>query len=163
MVTVSNPRIPFGAAARTLALWVRPVGPGFDRLTNNKIFVQYGTGNCNGKMFGIGRPGGSVMGWGGCADVNSTLSLPDEQWSFVAATYDGSTFSVWVGESVRRASASLATATTSAGGGRGTLVLGAEWRTVQEGVSHFFNGDMDDLMIFDRALSDGEIVALARR
>ena len=40
-------------------------------------------------MFGIGRSSGKLFFWGGCKDWVTNLSVPKNEWSFIAIKYDG--------------------------------------------------------------------------
>lgn len=85
--------------------------------------------------------------------TGSTIPIPDTNWHHVAYTYDGST---WKGYADATPSFSLAKTFTLANGG-GSLVLG----DFSGAGAWDFNGKIDDLRIYKRALSQAEISALA--
>jgi glucose/arabinose dehydrogenase len=95
------------------------------------------------------RPSGHVY-VGGDRDVRGTAALPTNAWTHLAATYDGSTLRLYV-NGVQASSLSLVgSILTSSGALRlgGNTVWG-EW----------FAGRLDDVRIYNRALSAAEVQA----
>jgi hypothetical protein len=76
-------------------------------------------------------------------------------WQHVAMTWDGATEQVWVGGS---SVASMPTTTLYDGG---SITIGADIDSGFPG--YFFAGTIDDLQIYDRALSTTELAELAAR
>ena len=84
--------------------------------------------------------------WTPCADV-----LPQGQWTHVAITFDGSTLIFYLnGEEICRDSFSLGPKTDA------TVVFGASYKLGWNRL----NGALDDIRLYNHALSEGEIQAL---
>ena len=81
--------------------------------------------------------------------VTSTTTLPLHQWTHVAARYDGAQLRIFI-------NGTLDTATTAA---TGTLSATTEPVFIGGGYNHF-HGYLDDISIYNRALSDSEITDL---
>jgi hypothetical protein len=156
-----NPYFPIGEAPRTLAAWIYPVG---DNGING--IVHYGQDDCQGFMFGISRQSGTgnLGFWGGCVDFSSTLAAPLNQWTFAAVTYDGSTtitvyrntdsqsFNTGDPLDTHDSHFFIGAETTSNGNDDGEDNSGG-YR------NHFF-GLIDDVRIYNRALSAAEVASL---
>lgn len=95
------------------------------------------------------------------ADVLVTVSGPalpaDQLWRHLAATYDGVAARLYV-------DGAMVGSTPAAGPVNGPDPGGASWLMVgsKNGYGHFFDGVVDDLLMYDRALGPAEILALAR-
>lgn len=86
--------------------------------------------------------------------VNSETAYPtDGSWLHAAAVYDGSTLRLYI-NGVQESSLAASTPVSS---NTATLILGAN----SEGSSGWFTGELDDARLYNRALSDTEIAALA--
>ncbi len=85
--------------------------------------------------------------------VTSTTTIPLNTWKHVAARYNGSELRVFIGGTIEAAK----TAAT------GSLVATTEalWLGYYDGTSHHLNGYLDDVSIYDSALSDTEITNLS--
>lgn len=144
-VTVPNPSgMPVGSATRTITAWVRPTG-------SNALwgFLNYGSGDCTGKMFGIGYVG-SVTFWGGCADYQTGVTWAQDQWVFLAVTYSDPNAIMYVNGTAY--SAAVGTLATPAG---------TSFQIGMEALSRgYFTGDIDEVRVYNRALSAAEITAL---
>jgi len=82
--------------------------------------------------------------------VTSTTTIPLNQWKHIAARYDGSALRVFI-------SGTIDTATTAA---TGALVATTEPLWIG-GDTTYLNGALDNLSIYNRALSDAEITNLS--
>ncbi len=69
----------------------------------------------------------------------------------MAATYDGSTMAVVVDEQ------RVTLATTSA-----ALLIGGQRKSYASGITYYFTGEIDELRVWNRALTGAELTALAR-
>jgi hypothetical protein len=144
----------------TIAAWIRtdkticdPIDPGIqcrivqkgsgDVVNSHYVLHLRATGAEDSLEFCV--DGGAV-----CVQVSETVF--DNQWHFVAGTYDGATLSLYVDDSVPVTSgyiASIADINDPVSiGGRPDLN------------EDFFDGDIDEVFIFGRALSSQEILAL---
>ncbi|MDE0184812.1 MAG: DUF6531 domain-containing protein [Candidatus Poribacteria bacterium] len=85
--------------------------------------------------------------------VTSATTIPLNTWKHVAARYDGSELRVFIGGTKETAST-----TSTASLAATTEVL---WLGYYDGTSHHLNGYLDDVSIYDTALSDAEITNLS--
>ncbi|MBI3853266.1 MAG: LamG domain-containing protein [Verrucomicrobia bacterium] len=157
-ISASVASIPLGNSPRSIVAWIKPDSDGHP--VNGVI--DYGNGDCTGLMFGIsfskylgGTPNYNNLGfWGGCQDYASSLITPTNQWSFVALTYDGSNIRLYAnGGSETNAIGPLNTQNSHLWIGAETLNDGGTFRD-------FFKGSIDDVRIYNRALSQQEVQQL---
>ena len=85
--------------------------------------------------------------------VTSATTIPQNTWKHVAARYDGSALRVFIGGTIEAA--------TTAATGSLAATTEALWLGYYDGTSHHLNGYLDDVSIYDRALSDAEITSLS--
>jgi VCBS repeat-containing protein len=140
------------SSAMTLEAWVFPtVRSGYHTVLlkeagTNSVYEMY-TNNPE-----VSRPAAFFTTTGGALrQINGTLALPLNTWTHLAVTYDGTTMVMYVnGTAVRSA---LRSGTIQ--GSTGVLHLGgnAVWG------GEFFGGLLDEVRIYNRALSAEEIQA----
>ena len=87
--------------------------------------------------------------------VTGTTPLPLNKWTHVAARYDGSQMRLFI-------NGTLETATTAATPANTPLATTAPVLIGGDSTTHRFHGYLDDVSIYDRALSDSEIADLAK-
>ena len=149
-VVASGTGLPEGDSPRTVTAWVSPDAEGSDPYKGN-AFTSWGSGDCVGKMFGLGNYLNKLSLWVGCADFQSSLALPLGQWSFVAVRWEPPQVTVWVDDSMdQKNSEYIDTAP-------GKLWMGVE--SINDGSTfrHWYKGSLSELRIYNRALSDTEI------
>ena len=139
--------LPVGAAPRTVELWFRaPATPGESGL------FQYGTA-AGGQMFGLitsGNAPGRLYFYGHSADLPANTVIAANTWYHGAVTYDGSTVKIYInGQLENQAPMALNTVIDSNGITIGHRAGGSFW-----------NGQIDEPTLYDRALSDAEIAAI---
>ena len=144
--------LPVGAAARTVALWVNP---GKDLYSSTEsCMVQYGT-PANAEMFGLVTSMNApnhLYFYGHNADLSSSHALVQNTWQHVAVTYDGVTVKLYYnGLLDGQAAMGLNTVLDTNGLTLGLRPGGALW-----------TGLLDELEIYDRALTDAEIAVIAQ-
>jgi hypothetical protein len=136
-------------AAMTLEAWVRPTKISSRRTV---LFKQ----QPRGYVYGLyssdrrNRPSGLARLKGLRVSARGKSSLPARVWTHLALTYDGSTLRLYVnGRPVLRIAATGALAAS-----RGPLRIGGNsvW-------GEWFRGRIDEVRIYDRALSPSEILA----
>ncbi len=152
VVVPNNSRLPVGASARTLSLWIN------DRRNTStwqyRSVVGYGD-IMTATRFGIsmladfGARTDRPLFSGQSADVGGSTDFLDSRWHHVAATYDG-TLRLYVDGALNNSSAVTLNTTTQ------MLYIGR----APVRMSEYFDGDIDDLRIYDRALRANEISAL---
>ncbi|NVN91040.1 MAG: hypothetical protein HXX11_10610 [Desulfuromonadales bacterium] len=155
--------LPTGNMARTVAAWIKSVGPTSG--TKYQTVVGYGTpgvsGLPDGRTFFL-EWGGDVnnrhlylTGWN--TDLAGSTLLDYGQWYHVAATYDGTDVKLYVnGQLDANAPRALNTAINGSG-----LMIGNA--PANDGWHANFNGLIDEVQIFNRALSATEIARIYGR
>lgn len=140
--------LPSGNSPRTISVWIYLIKTG-----DYPYFFGY-SGGSNGTNFGIGINGsGQILGAKLGFDYSSGVELPLGKWNHVCATYDGSTFTMYLnGESCGSTSATLST---------GTETLSIAYNAGQSSSANGFTGFMRSAKIFNRVLSSEEIQILA--
>jgi len=150
-VTGSDASLPSGNAPRTISAWIKPTAlPG---LNLSGVIANYGT-TVTDHAFGIslinisGTQYIRFFGWGD--DFDTAQTLPTTSWTQITGVFDGTTAymyanGVLLGSSNR-----------------------ASWNTVLNhfeigrniGVGDYFNGAIDDVRVYNRALSANEVAQL---
>ncbi len=141
-----------GAAPRTIAGWAKADTTGIPAWTN--VFGFTG-GSVDGQHFDIqavGDTGTTTLGYYGLHRHGWEQDiLPiDLEWHHLAATFDGTTVS-WYGDGRPIGSVEVDNVDTP-----GEVRMGK-----RQDNDNFFPGSVDEVRIYDRALSDGEIAWLA--
>ena len=131
----------------TLEAWVRPskLAPGHATLiakTRASGGFPYGLSLTDGRPYAYGWIAGRLV------KSRAGVRLPKNRWSFVAATYDGSTLRLYIGSQVEAKVAAKGTFRKSSG----PLQIGGD--QVQ---GEFFSGAIDDVRIFSEARSPKQL------
>jgi glucose/arabinose dehydrogenase/chitodextrinase len=139
-------------SALTLSMWInpQPIASGdsvvigkFWNTTMSSPYYQYGLelGGGNRTDFIVGTAGGQLVASGG-------TTLPYNQWSHLAVTFDGSQVRTYVNGTLVNTQALSATITA-----RGNPIrIGADASTAQ-----FYKGMLDDLRIYNRVLTQAQV------
>jgi hypothetical protein len=137
--------------ALSITAWINPSWTG-----NNRILQKSSGGGDN--QYRLLKEWGDNMVFhlpGLSPDRLEFVGLPPlGEWTHLAATYDGSSMKVYYNGAVKGQQASSGTMTTS----NGTLCIGTKHVTAPAGDE--YNGMLDDVRIYNRALSAGEIRVL---
>ncbi len=136
------------ARMTTLAGWARLVD--FGTGTNNYLFITPQTGGSNLLRFAIRTPSVPEQ------VINGAAALPAGVWSHVAVTLSGSTGTLYL-NGVEVGSNSAMTLTPASLGATTQNYLGRS----QFSADPFLNGALDEFQIYARALTPGEVAALA--
>lgn len=152
-LSASDAALPSGSSARTIEAWFKTttvltnstyVGIlGYGTNSNNEaIFFELGDGGTwgNGTDFGISQYGNAIGA--------SNYTVNDGNWHFGVATFDGTTWRIYV-DGLLRASSVLTTNTVNTG----TMTIG------KDTLNNYWNGSIDDVRVYSRALADYEIYA----
>ena len=107
--------------------------------------------------FWLGRNGTSANSWGGgvkegAPDYGRYVTLPDGQWNHICSRREGTTHTIIGNGGLVRASGTVNGEAISTD----PMYIG-----VRSDLQRFFEGKIDDVRVYNRALSDGEISALA--
>src|SRR5205814_769503 len=147
-VTVPDSTTLHLTAGLTLSAWVRPMG---DQPCSAAVVIKEAQGgmnyalasadDCEGPDFCTGKPSTGYS----CA---AGAELPGDAWTFLAGTYDGSTYRLYVNGQL----ANSATGNATPGTSTKPLRIGGDgvW-------GDFFVGIIDEVRIYNRALSSAEI------
>ena len=143
----SMTNIPTGNNARTLSVWMKP-----SNLWNQWTLTAIGYGSPstnNAFMFGLGNNIIAVQGWAN--DFSAPLIYTIGQWLHAVCTYDGLNIKIYVNNNL------IGNGINSTWNTSGTeFYFGAR---PSQG-NGFFPGNMDDIGIWNRALTQQEITAL---
>lgn len=139
--------LPVGGAARSLTFWMKP-----SDAHGQWGIVYWGNNDCTGLMWGFAFQGNSGF-WGGCNDYISNVAIPVGSWSFAALVFTPpNTVRVRVGSTAMNGTIGTVSTTAS------KLWIGAE--TITNDSNNFrghYAGDLDDIRIFNRALTEAEL------
>lgn len=142
------PNLPIGSAARTVSIWYKVTGAG----TNNTLFVYGAAGGEN--AYGVSFD--TANNWYNFAwNTNTPFSNAslDGQWHHLVTTYDSSkTSKVYVDGVLKN--------TVVQNGWNTSLSGNVFWLAGQFGDSSPFNGAVDDLKIYNYAISPAEVTSL---
>ncbi|MFO0750354.1 MAG: carbohydrate binding domain-containing protein [Myxococcota bacterium] len=151
---------PVGVADRTIAFWLAPTTAGPGCGSTGSSVVYYGTGDCPGHIFGAGYCQSSWYFWGGCYDQWPGPSDPayqaitPGQWSFVAVRLASGLVTVRVNDIVQTFDRSSENTLV------GDLLIGAETIDGGQSFRSAYQGKVDEVRVYDRALDDAELQAL---
>jgi hypothetical protein len=150
-VTAGTLGFPTGAANRTMELWVR-----VDRSTpEQQPFVGYGSFGSHGTTYQLGQLGGGSGGffsqWG---EALVTPPLAVGRWTHVAVTSVSQVTTVYV-DGVLQAAGYLPLSTSMGS----SFVIGR--LPLSSGQLSRLQGAIDEVAVYDRALSAADIAALA--
>ena len=146
----------------TVSAWVRYTGVQNDKTFGRwEVLEKAGAYWVNVRTNGRVRVGGF---YGGCANANwkyfdSTRALPINTWKHVAATYDGTSLRVYIDG--RAAGFRRFTGRTCINGE--PLAVGAKDNPAKGLLEAFWDGRLDEVRVYNRALSLTEIGQLAAR
>jgi len=146
----------------TLSAWVRRTGVENDQTLGRwEVLEKAGAYWVNVRTNGRVRVGGF---YGGCANpswqyFDSTRAIPVARWRHVAATYDGTRLRVYIDGSA--AGSKLVSGRTCVSGE--PLAVGAKNNPSKGLLEAFWDGRLDDVRIYDRALTGAEVAQLATR
>jgi hypothetical protein len=150
IVMPTNPRLPVGAAPRTVAVWLRVQPENFAG-----IVVNWGTVMTRQRCsIQLQASTGLTLFSGESSDVTSRARIGDGRWHFVAATYDGTRATLYIDGALEGAE-TMTLATT-----RQELAIARLVPSDPRPLS--FTGQLDDIRIYNRALGADEIVTLHR-
>jgi len=145
----------------TLAAWVRYTGVQTqDTLGRWEVMEKAGAYWLNVRTNGKVRAGGF---YGGCAEsqhwkyLDSSAAVPTNVWTHVAATYNGSRLVIYI-DGMQSGSMSVTGTTCS---NDEPLAVGAKNAPAKRILEAFWDGRLDDVRIYSKAVSAQRIEALA--
>jgi hypothetical protein len=146
----------------TLAAWVRYTGvQDAQTLDRWEVLEKAGAYWMNIRTTGQVRVGGF---YGGCGNpswqyLDSPRPIPANTWTHLAATYNGSQLAIWV-NGVKVVSRAISGTTCA---NNEPLAVGAKNAPAKGLLEAFYDGSMDDVRIYSRALGASAIANLAAR
>ncbi len=153
---------PFGesdiTSAVTVACWIRSSNFGsYDMAVGHGyVWRLFGQPDSVG---GMGKARFECMDRTSGADyVEGTTSLEDGEWHHVAGTYDGSNYKIYV-DGVKDAADAAATGVIKSNTVSDEVTVGSHYREAEgePKAGRYFDGVMDEVYIYKRALSEREI------
>jgi len=145
----------------TVSAWIRTSSPADQHIASFDR-NEYWRLQLAGEAGGPGLLGWSVMTSSGQVDYGSARRVDDGQWHHVAGVFDNGTLTMYIDagpEASVFGGSTFGTGTTRFG----FLGIGSE-ATEFDGrpnATGYFNGDLDDVRIYDRALTQAKIAYLA--
>lgn len=141
--TITVPNLPTGNSARTILFWLKTT----TAFSTSQTFFTYGT-NASAQTFGLyNNASGALVfqGFGAGNDVTATnATIIQNTWAQIAVTHNGHQVNIYVNGALKHSF----TPTTTLNTGNSTFKIGS------------FNGAVDDLAIYSRALTFAEIESL---
>jgi len=148
-ISANVPNLPTGSAPRSISLWAKAQAP----MSSGICLLFWGTGQ-NREGFGIINNGAPLtwqgQTWGGGDDVNSGVVV-DTNWHQIVVVYSGSVLSISI-DGVQKGTLSESIDTPLS-----PLTIGAD---TNANALQYFAGTINDVRIYNRALSTQEISAL---
>jgi concanavalin A-like lectin/glucanase superfamily protein/F5/8 type C domain-containing protein len=145
-----------GLSDFTVSAWVNPAAS----TAWSRVF-DFGTGTGDYMFLTVSAGGGPVRfaitttGSGGEQQLTGTAPLPTNQWTHVAVTLTGTTGRLYVNGAVVATNPNMTLHPSSLGS------TNRNWIGRSQFSDPFLNATVDDFQIYNRALSDSEIQALA--
>lgn len=146
--TVLN--LPVANSSRTVSIWVK-----YNDVTSVNYIWGYGS-SYNARYFGLlqqstesSKSDLNLAGWGPANDVIVTTSVDPNTWYNYVVTYDGLTSKIYRNGELIKSSISPR-----------KLTSGIVFNIGKMGTSVSINADIDDLKIYDVALSSEEVTGL---
>jgi Concanavalin A-like lectin/glucanases superfamily len=147
---VTNSRAISGTATFTMAAWVK-----FSSLSITYAVPFWNGVDSTTAGFGVGyrKPSSRVLyaGWGSSTAEVTGVTSNDNQWYHVVSTFDGSRHRFYI-DGVSQGSASYSSSNFTSG----VTTFG----NLTSGSTYPFHGRIDDVRIYDRALSASEVATL---
>lgn len=139
--------LPIGNAPRTLACWIKWDGKVDPDPQKHQYFIRYGTGDTNSSAFGLlafATDRRILVALG--ADMAFEAFLSPERWHHCAVTYDGTTIQGYFN-----------------GTKCGSDTRQIDTKNTMLQVGWGCHGSIDEVFLFDRALSDDEVLQLSKQ
>ncbi len=149
--------------AVSVSAWVRTTN-GSRQMIVSFDRSEYWRLDISGTGVGFGQIGWHVRMPGSTVDFSSVATVDDGEWHHVAAVFDGAAeaMRLYIDGQLDNSVTGLSSTFGSGATRYGFLGVGSE-ATVAGGATNgnnYFQGDLDDVWIFDRALNDAEVMEL---
>lgn len=147
-VTTNDTSLPAGSSDRTISAWINT------RVNVNfGVIFKYGTNSLTNMFWmGTNASGGITVTQNGASTPTSGVTVTDGKWHLITVTLTGGTNYVMYVDGVVRGTASMSTNTIL----NGNSSIGFS----DDAGSRIFTGSIDEVRVYNRALSAGEVAAL---
>ena len=145
---MTDETLPDGSSPRTLSAWIKTPSNG------NGGFVVFDYGKMANNMdcsLCYIKKKVVLSFWAN--DIWGSIDINDDQWHLILAAWDGTTVSIYVDGELDASQTPDQIPNTTLGG---SLTIGV----TNNKLWHHFNGLIDDIRIYNRALSQGEVKSL---
>ncbi len=149
-LTGTNNHVTTETSDVTFAMWVNITAYG----AGTTVFFSNGASNANGTIMQISSAGLFGIGHNFRVSLNSATTLSLATWYHVAMTITSGTTQCWV----NGVTSGGTTATTPNSAGSDTTIGGST--NSSHVTSGFFNGLVDEVRVYNRAISSDEMIAL---
>lgn len=147
-ITASASALPTGSSARTISIWVKSS----NMAVGNKMLIAWGNATDHQmSALGVGharQPSRKAFFWGYGQDVINTTVMNDNQWYMITFTFDGSVGKVYTNGNFENSSELILNTPEN------TILNIGYWEDI---TMNPFTGEIDDVLIYDRVLSESEI------
>jgi len=153
-----------GHAEVSVCAWIRTSSEG-DQIIASFDRNEYWRLEINGDGAGPGKVGWDVLTDAGQVDYGSSARVDDGQWHHVAGTFDNGTLTIYIDGNAEE---SVSGGSTYGSGNTrfGYVGVGSEstdFNADPKTPVYLITGAVDDVRIYDRALTHGEVAGLAGR
>lgn len=142
-VSCGTTNLPTGTSARTIEAWIKTT-----QTTGSQSIINYGNQTINNSRFGFINASGNLYFVGEGNDYNTNTLIADGNWHHIAATYEASTLKIYIDGALN------ATVTKVLNTNNNIFNIGASCNPTP---GEFFNGSIDEVRIWDVALSQTDI------
>jgi hypothetical protein len=145
-------RFPRGRSPFSLTFWFKPT------VTNTGTILGYGTGggeNSGSVYFKLNPGGCTIYHWNN--DRSFSYTFNPNNWYFATITYDGFTELLYIRELGSNFYSNWQFPTTSININPLYLSIGSRVTNAGGNATEFFNGSVDDVRVFNRAISFSEL------
>lgn len=155
-ITATGAFLPRGTNSRTLSLWFQ-ANPVNTNIYSTEFLVSWGSINYTGSLFSVTcSSDNGVTAVGNYADMGNFEHRPfDGKWHNIIITYGGNTNVIGCFDGVRMPYYNGEIHSASWNTSTGSLVIGSLL-----GLNNWFDGKLDDIRIYNRALSVTEVAQL---
>jgi len=151
-IEATDNSFPMGSEVRTAAMWIKTTQ------TGEKYFFCYGKDDTQYQRWSIGISNGYNLVEFNNASVHSEKIVNDGLWHHIAASYDGTNMNIYVDGSKESLSGDINVTFDTKSSGK--VLIGDNSDTSVPAGSYRFKGSIDEVSVFNKALSADEILEL---
>ena len=151
-IEATDNSFPMGSEVRTAAMWIKTTQ------TGEKYFFCYGKDDTQYQRWSIGISNGHNLVEFNNASVHSEKIVNDGLWHHIAASYDGTNMNIYVDGAKESLSGDINVTFDTKSSGK--VLIGDNSDTSVPAGSYRFKGSIDEVSVFNKALSADEILEL---